>query len=70
MLGFLIFSTMVLCLSATPIYDHNKSNVTPLTNFNFNDQVNKIRQTTNYVNIIHFDKHGVNPHSNLQMISH
>jgi len=29
----------------------------PLTNFNFNDQISKIRQTTNYVSLVHFYKY-------------
>jgi hypothetical protein len=60
MLRFLVFCIVVLGLSAKPVYDHSKSNVMPLTNFNFNDQINKIRQTTNHVSIVHFYKHSGN----------
>lgn len=43
--------------TAKPVYEHSKSNIMPLTNFNFNDQISKIRQTTNYVSLVHFYKH-------------
>jgi len=39
------------------IYDFKKSYVNQLTNFNFKDQVEKIRQNTNYVAIVHFYKY-------------
>ena len=42
--------------SAKPVYDFKTSYVTQLTNFNFKDQVTKIRQNTNYVAIVHFYK--------------
>ena len=40
-----------------PIYDFKKSYVTQLTNFNFKDQVTKIRQNTNYVAVVQFYKY-------------
>lgn len=49
--------TFLAVALAKPVYEHSKSNVMPLTNFNFNDQISKIRQTTNYVSIVHFYKH-------------
>ncbi len=43
-------------VSSKPIYDHKKSYVTQLTSLNFKDQVEKIRQNTNYVSIVHYYK--------------
>lgn len=40
-----------------PIYDFRSSYVTQLTNFNFKDQVTKIRQNTNYVAVVQFYKY-------------
>lgn len=51
----------VLALSQVqgkPIYDFKSSYVTQLTNFNFKDQVTKIRQNTNYVAVVQFYKYG------------
>ena len=60
----LIFLLLLLCLSisslAKPIYDFKSSYVTQLTNFNFKDQVTKIRQNTNYVAVVHFYKYNGN----------
>ena len=42
---------------AKPIYDFKTSYVTQLTNFNFKDQVTKIRQNTNYVAVVQFYKY-------------
>ena len=39
-----------------PVYNHKTSYVTQLTDFNFRDQITKIRQNTNYVGIVHFYK--------------
>ena len=59
-----IFLLLLLCLSisslAKPIYDFKSSYVTQLTNFNFKDQVTKIRQNTNYVAVVHFYKYNGN----------
>jgi thioredoxin-like negative regulator of GroEL len=57
-----MYSLVVLLASLSavlskPVYEHSKSNVMPLTNFNFNDQISKIRQTTNYVSLVHFYKY-------------
>ena len=46
--------------SAKPVYDFKTSYVTQLTNFNFKDQVTKIRQNTNYVAVVHFYKYNGN----------
>ena len=40
-----------------PVYDFKTSYVTQLTDFNFKDQVTKIRQNTNYVAIVQFYKY-------------
>jgi hypothetical protein len=53
----IIFVLLIATVLTKPIYDFSKSYVTQLTNFNFNDQINKIRQTTNYVSIVHFYKY-------------
>lgn len=42
--------------SSKPIYDFKTSYITQLTDFNFKDQVTKIRQNTNYVSIVNFYK--------------
>lgn len=59
--GLVVF-VMVMALTAIPsvakpIYNFKTSYVTQLTNFNFKDQVTKIRQNTNYVAITHFYKY-------------
>ena len=41
-------------VSTASIYNTKKSYVTQLTNFNFQNQVLKIRQNTNQVSIVHF----------------
>jgi len=43
-------------VQSASIYDTKKSYVTQLTNFNFDNQVSKIRQNTNQVSIVHFYK--------------
>ncbi|KRX05654.1 Thioredoxin-like fold [Pseudocohnilembus persalinus] len=53
---FLVLA-MVL-INARELYDHNKSYITPITNFNFGQQINKIRETTNQVSIVHYYKSG------------
>lgn len=57
-----IFLVVLVILSiwtvnSKAIYDFKKSYVNQLTNFNFKDQVEKIRQNTNYVSIVHFYKY-------------
>lgn len=42
------------------VYDFKTSYVTTLTDFNFKDQVTKIRQNTNYVSIVQFYKYNGN----------
>ena len=53
---------LLLCLimlgHSKPVYNFGKSYVTQLTNFNFKDQVTKIRQNTNYVSVVQFYKFG------------
>ncbi len=46
-----------LLVSSKPVYDFKTSYVTQLTDFNFKDQVTKIRQNTNYVAIVQFYKY-------------
>lgn len=55
-LGLLVIILSVL-VSAKPIYDFKVSYVTQLTDFNFKDQVTKIRQNTNYVSLVQFYKY-------------
>ena len=57
-----VISAVVLLVLATiaigkPVYNHKTSYVTQLTDFNFKDQVTKIRQNTNYVSIVQFYKY-------------
>lgn len=60
--GILSLLLALFCLVAVvrgkAIYDFRSSYVTQLTNFNFKDQVTKIRQNTNYVAVVQFYKHG------------
>ena len=51
----LLLSLTALAL-AKPVYNFKTSYVTQLTDFNFKNQVTKIRQNTNYVAIVHFYK--------------
>ena len=51
----LLLSLVALAL-AKPVYNFKTSYVTQLTDFNFKNQVTKIRQNTNYVAIVHFYK--------------
>jgi len=54
----LIILVSILSLSLSkPIYDFKTSYVTQLTDFNFKDQVTKIRQNTNYVSVVQFYKY-------------
>lgn len=52
----LVLACLLSLALAKPIYDFKKSYVTQLTNFNFKDQVTKIRQNTNYVAVVQFYK--------------
>lgn len=57
-LHFLLVLTLLQITSfSKPIYDFKSSYVTQLTNFNFKDQVTKIRQNTNYVAVVQFYKY-------------
>lgn len=71
--GTILLLLAVLCLllpaQAKPIYDFKSSYVTQLTNFNFKDQVTKIRQNTNYVAVVQFYKYGGNG-EDMQTASH
>lgn len=65
MLSQKLFIVLVLVLAmwaaeSKPIYDHKKSYVNQLTTLNFKDQLEKIRQNTNYVSIVHFYKYSGN----------
>lgn len=56
-------SLVILALAASavlskPIFDYSKSYVLRLTDFNINDQIHKIRRSTNYVSVVLFYKHG------------
>ena len=55
--------------TSKPVYNHKTSYITQLTNFNFKDQVTKIRQNTNYVAIVHFYKFNGNS-TPIQMENH
>ena len=55
----LVLILTVLAISK-PIYDFKTSYVTQLTDFNFKDQVTKIRQNTNYVALVQFYKYNGN----------
>lgn len=51
--------TWLLLLAAAvyamkPLYDPKTSYVTPISELNFEKQINKIRQTTKYVTIVHY----------------
>lgn len=52
-----ILFILVVTVAGKPIYDFKVSYVTQLTDFNFKDQVTKIRQNTNYVSIVQFYKY-------------
>ena len=49
----LIF-TLIISVFSKAIYDVKKSYVTPISEINFEKQINKIRQTTKFVTIVHF----------------
>lgn len=53
----LVLACLLSLTLGKPIYDFKKSYVTQLTNFNFKDQVTKIRQNTNYVAVVQFYKY-------------
>ena len=56
-LPFLLMAVLLVSLThSASIYNTKKSYVTQLTNFNFENQVSKIRQNTNQVSIVHFYK--------------
>lgn len=54
---FLVVLGLLSLSLAKPIYNFKTSYVAQLTNFNFKDQVTKIRQNTNYVAVVHFYKY-------------
>ena len=53
----LVVLVLIAGTTAKAIYNFKTSYVTQLTDFNFKDQVTKIRQNTNYVAIVHFYKY-------------
>lgn len=55
--GVLLFLALSILVSGKAIYDFRSSYVTQLTNFNFKEQVTKIRQNTNYVAVVQFYKY-------------
>lgn len=57
MLFLCVLAQSLLVVLSKSVYDHGKSHITPLTSFNFNDQISKIRQSTNYVSLVHFYKY-------------
>ncbi len=50
----LVLFTLVF---SKPVFDFSKSYVIRLTDFNINDQIHKIRRSTNQVSIVFFYKH-------------
>ncbi len=56
LLSVLITFQLTSLTLGDPIYDLKKSFVAQLANFNFKDQVTKIRQNTNQVSVVHFYK--------------
>lgn len=59
LISVLVFLLLSLA-HAKPIYDFKTSYITQLNDFNFKDQVTKIRQNTNYVSIVQFYKYNGN----------
>jgi predicted PurR-regulated permease PerM len=57
MIKVLLLTVLMAVALNKPVFDFTKSYVTQLTNFNFNDQINKIRQATNYVSLVLFYKY-------------
>ena len=52
----IILAIYLLSAYSKSIYDTNKSYITPITTINFKKQLVKIRETTNYVSIVHYYK--------------
>lgn len=57
---FMVLVYLLVAIHTKPVYDFKTSYVTQLTNFNFKDQVTKIRQNTNYVAVVQFYKYNGN----------
>jgi hypothetical protein len=59
-----ILLLFVVCLgvlvNTKPIFDFTKSYVLRLTDFNINDQIHKIRRSTNQVSVVLFYQHDGN----------
>ena len=54
-----------------PIFDYSKSNVLRLTDFNINDQIHKIRRSTNQVSVVLFYQYeGKNKNMQMQSLKH
>lgn len=49
--------SLILVSLSKPVYDLKKSYVINLTPLNYNDQVTKYRQNTNYVSVVQFYKY-------------
>lgn len=55
-----LFLSLIQLAHTKPVYDFKTSYLTQLTDFNFKDQVTKIRQNTNYVAVVQFYKYNGN----------
>jgi hypothetical protein len=68
-----ILLLLLVCLgvfvSTKPIFDFTKSYVLRLTDFNLNDQVHKIRRSTNQVSVVLYYKYDGN-NNLIQMGNH
>lgn len=53
----IFFLSLILVCLSKPVYDLKKSYVINLTPLNYNDQVTKYRQNTNYVSVVQFYKY-------------
>ena len=62
--------SLILVSLSKPVYDLKKSYVINLTPLNYNDQVTKYRQNTNYVSVVQFYKYSGTNDLIFQMASH
>lgn len=53
----IFFLSLILISLSKPVYDLKKSYVINLTPLNYNDQITKYRQNTNYVSVVQFYKY-------------
>lgn len=54
------FLSLILVSLSKPVYDLKKSYIINLTPLNYNDQITKYRQNTNYVSVVQFYKYSGN----------